>query len=162
MDVYEREVKNLLEEGGVERLKSQFKNLSRRLDDVSVENRALKKHITDYEKEVEERIGGWGEYGLSFKRICEMEDTINEQKKQIFELKAELEDNVAIELPDSPIEVASMLINAIFEYQNSLLSMALGASETSFCDKYSKSDLKEIADHLMAYCNNLGEDDMEI
>lgn len=109
MDVYEREVKKLLEEGGVERLKSQFKNLSRRLDDVSVENRALKKHITDYEKEVEERIGGWGKYGLSFKRICEMEDTINEQKKQISELESELavkEDliKIAMEIKRTPEE----------------------------------------------------------
>lgn len=87
---------------------------------------------------------------------------INDQKKQIGELEEKLSAKQETELPIMPIEVASMLINAIFEYQNSLLSMALGASETSFCDKYSKSDLKEIADHLMAYCNNLGEDDMEI
>lgn len=94
------------------------------------------------------------EYG----RVCEKN---GELKKHISKLEAELEDKAEIELPDSPIEVASMLINATFEYKNSLLSLAMGFDETSFCDKYSKSDLKEIAEHLMAYCNNLGEDDME-
>lgn len=52
MDIYEREVKNLLEEGGNERLKSQFMNLSRRLDEVSIENKELKKQISELESEL--------------------------------------------------------------------------------------------------------------
>lgn len=52
MDIYELEVKNLLEEGGNERLKSQFMNLSRRLDDISNENKELKKQISELESEL--------------------------------------------------------------------------------------------------------------
>lgn len=55
MDIYELEVKNLLENGGNERLKSQFMNLSRRLDEVSNENRELKKQISELESELSKK-----------------------------------------------------------------------------------------------------------
>lgn len=49
MNIYELEVENLLEEGGVERLKSQFMNLSIRLDEVSSENKELRRQISKLE-----------------------------------------------------------------------------------------------------------------
>lgn len=53
MDLYEIEVEKLLEEGGIERLKRQFMNLSRRLDKVSTENKELKKQISELETKLE-------------------------------------------------------------------------------------------------------------
>ena len=50
-DLYSREVANLLSEGGIDRLISQYKNISRRLDDVSNENRELKKRIEELENQ---------------------------------------------------------------------------------------------------------------
>lgn len=52
-DLYSKEVRNLLSEGGVERLISQYKNISRRLDNISDENKALKRHIADLESKLE-------------------------------------------------------------------------------------------------------------
>ena len=53
-DLYSKEVRNLLSEGGVERLISQYKNISRRLDKMSDENLELKKNIKAYEDAVSE------------------------------------------------------------------------------------------------------------
>lgn len=50
-DLYSREVANLLSEGGIDRLISQYKNISRRLDDVSNGNRKLKKRIEELENQ---------------------------------------------------------------------------------------------------------------
>lgn len=50
-DLYSKEVRNLLSEGGVERLISQYKTISRRLDKMSAENRELQKKIAELESE---------------------------------------------------------------------------------------------------------------
>lgn len=67
------------------------------------------------------------------------------------------EEETKTELPTMPIDVASMLINATIEYPTISLLKAFGAGETSVADKYSKSDLREIAEHLLVYCNNSDE-----
>lgn len=69
----------------------------------------------------------------------------------------ECEEETKTELPTMPIDVASMLINATIEYPTISLLKAFGAGETSVADKYSKSDLREIAEHLLVYCNNSDE-----
>ena len=48
-------------------------------------------------------------------------------------------------LPDKPIDVATMLINAE-------VSANLGDKEPLTCPKYDTNQLQEIADHLLAYC----------
>lgn len=65
----------------------------------------------------------------------------------------EYEEETKTELPTMPIDVASMLINATIEYPTISLLKAFGAGEISVADKYSKSDLREIAEHLLIYCN---------
>lgn len=84
---------------------------------------------------------------------------INEQKKQIGELEEKLSAKQETELSTMPIDVASMLINATVEYPTKSFQKAFGAGETSFADKYSKSDLREIAEHLIVFCNNDDEED---
>lgn len=163
MDIYELEVKNLLEEGGNERLKSQFMNLSIRLDKVSNENKELKKQISELESELTKK-----------ETLLKMREEFCEECKEksiIEKLKAtplieeplpfssdEHEEETKTELPTMPIDVASMLINATAEYPTNSFQKAFGAGETSFADKYSKSDLREIAEHLLVYCNNSDED----
>lgn len=90
-----------------------------------------------------------------YSRVCEENEGL---KKQISELEEKLSAEQEMKLPSLPIEVASMLINATIEYPTISLLKAFGAGETSVADKYSKSDLKEIAEHLLVYCNNSDED----
>ena len=63
-DLYDKEVYTLLKMGGQKALENQYKNISRRLDNISEENRKLKK------------------------RIAESEDKISEQKNEISMIKA--------------------------------------------------------------------------
>lgn len=63
------------------------------------------------------------------------------------------------EVREEPIKVAEMLICADGEFKSSQLARALGAPETTTYNLYSKSDLREIAKHLLAYCENGEESD---
>lgn len=53
-DLYSMEVRNLLSEGGLERLIGQYRTISRRLDKMSVENRELQKQIAELESKQED------------------------------------------------------------------------------------------------------------
>lgn len=53
-------------------------------------------------------------------------------------------------LPDEPIDVATMLINAE-------VSADLGDKEPLTCPKYDTNQLREIADHLLVYCKSTGK-----
>ena len=59
-----------------------------------------------------------------------------------------------VELPSEPIECATMLITADFEYNSSVIQKAFGAGEKSRANYYSPSDLRQIAEHLLVYCNH--------
>lgn len=48
-DLYSREVRNLISEGGIKRLIGQYRNLSSRLDKMSAENKELKQRIAELE-----------------------------------------------------------------------------------------------------------------
>ena len=65
------------------------------------------------------------------------------------------------ELPSEPIEVASMLINATYTREKGDIEKAFhkafgNNSETITENIYSVNDLKEIAEHLLVYCDNYG------
>lgn len=100
-----------------------------------------------------------GYYDMTLRKFIELEKTAKEQKKQISELEEKLSAKQETEFPIMPIDVASMLINATVEYPTKSFQKAFGAGETSFADKYSKSDLREIAEHLIVFCNNDDEED---
>lgn len=87
------------------------------------------------------------------KILCELKNannTIEKFKKEISEKE--------IKLPYEPIEVASMLINARVEYETNALQRAFGAGEKALADKYSDDDLRQIAEHLLVYCNHNSEE----
>ena len=84
---------------------------------------------------------------------------IKEMQNHIDRLKADLaeaQDN-KVELPHEPIKVAEMLIDATGTYKTNSLSRAFGAGDTGTYNLYSKSDLRQIAEHLLVYCNNAEE-----
>lgn len=81
---------------------------------------------------------------------------IEEMQNHIDYLKADLaeaRDN-NVELPHEPIKVAEMLIDATGTYKTNSLSRAFGAGDTGTYNLYSKSYLRQIAEHLLVYCNN--------
>lgn len=84
---------------------------------------------------------------------------IKEMQNHIECLKSELEEanDNKIQLPNEPINVAAMLIDAQGTYETNSLSRAFGAGDTGTYNLYSKSDLRQIAEHLLVYCNNAEE-----
>lgn len=71
----------------------------------------------------------------------------------------ELSDSI-IELPGSPIECAALLINAGFEYNTNNIQRVFGAGEKTWINRYSVSELRQIAEHLLVYCaHNEARDD---
>lgn len=68
-------------------------------------------------------------------------------------------------LPHEPIDVASMLINAMYtrkkgDWEKAIHKAFGNNSETITENIYSVNDLKEIAEHLLAYCNNNVEEEL--
>lgn len=108
---------------------------------------------------------------------CRKENEINKLKcelkhkeeiiKQIEELKAENAElhceiqsmgMVFGELPYRPIEIASSLINATYTREKNDIMKSLGKafgndSDTVTESVYSVSELRQIAEHLLVYCN---------
>lgn len=83
------------------------------------------------------------------KQIEEMQHHIDRLKYDL----AEAQDN-KIQLPHEPIKVAEMLIDATETYRTSSLAKRLGAGNTATYELYSNADLRQIAEHLLVYCNN--------
>ncbi len=86
---------------------------------------------------------------------CDMKERqIKEMQSHIDCLKAELEEvqRNKVGLPAEPIKVADLLIHDICVYENKFFKAYLG--DTSAVNRYSKSDLRQIAEHLLVYCNN--------
>ena len=87
------------------------------------------------------------------KKIKDKQCQIEEMQNYIDCLKAGLEGSQKnkihkTQLPPEPIKVAMMLIDTGYAYQNTDTGMQHRVS------LYSKSDLKQIAEHLLVYCNN--------
>jgi len=58
----------------------------------------------------------------------------------------------------TPIEVAEKLINAQEEYKTSSIQRAFGAGEKEVYNIFDTSELRQIAEHLLVYCNHQEED----
>lgn len=78
----------------------------------------------------------------------------NELEIELAELREEkqIEHELAKELPIDPIDVASYLINATRTYETSSIQKAIGMGDTDTYNAYDISDLRQIAKHLMIYC----------
>ena len=110
-------------------------NVEKVAEEIIEENKRLKKEIDDR--------------GCQIK---EMQNHIDCLKSDL----AEAQDN-KIQLPSEPIKVAEILIDATGTYKTNSLSRAFGAGDTGIYNLYSKSDLRQIAEHLLVYCNNAEE-----
>ena len=92
-------------------------------------------------------------------KLDDLNCQIREKQNHIERLKARLAEvqNNKIELPHEPIKVAETLIDATGTYKTNSLSRAFGAGDTATYKLYSNADLRQIAEHLLVYCNNSEE-----
>lgn len=94
-------------------------------------------------------------------KVYYYEKQIEDMQAHIDCLKAELVEiqSNKLELPYGPIEVATMLIRATTTVKTTPVYRVFNpnAPDEHETKMYSKKDLREIAEHLLVYCNN-GED----
>lgn len=108
-------------------------------------NKQLNKDVDKLQSEVEK-------YHKTF------EDTKKERDCRIAEYQKKIEElenrDIAELLPEEPIKVADMLINAQTEYENN----SIFATQKEYtANTFSVSELRQIAEHLLVYCNHNGE-----
>lgn len=99
-----------------------------------------------------------GEKYVKYEKYQQIVDELSEKQYELDNLKIKVSDienqNGKRELPKEPIKVAEMLIYEKITYETSSIARAFGAGDTGTCNLYSNSDLRQIAEHLLAYCNN--------
>lgn len=88
-----------------------------------------------------------------------LKDELREVQFCSDKLKQELE--MKQTLPSEAIDVVSMLIKATEKVKTNSIQRAFGPNmpDEYEIEKYSKSDLRQIAEHLLVYCNNSEEKD---
>ena len=110
-------------------------NVEKITEEIIEENKKLKMKLDDRNCQIEE-----------------MQNHIDCLKSDL----AEAQEN-KVQLPHEPIKVATMLLDAQGTYETNSISRAFGAGDTGTYNLYSKSDLRQIAEHLLVYCNNVEE-----
>lgn len=92
--------------------------------------------------------------------IKQLKCDLDKTHKQLMESEQNAKDNTMRnfdKLPDEPISVVDMLINAKKEYEPGPIQKAFGDGNC-MRDKYSDDDLEQIAEHLMVYCKHNREE----
>ena len=107
-------------------------NVEKYAEEIIEENKRLKMKLDDRNCQIEE-----------------MQNHIDCLKSDL----AEAQEN-KIQLPHEPIKAATMLIDAQGTYETNSISRAFGAGDIGTYNLYSKSDLRQIAERLLVYCNN--------
>lgn len=95
--------------------------------------------------------------GENMKLQCERNDYKTKSEFLEIERMRVKKNEVADFLPTEPIKVADMLINAEGEYKHNPLEKAFcGTDKGTYCI-FGVSELRQIAEHLLVYCNHSGE-----
>lgn len=78
--------------------------------------------------------------------------------KKLLKEKSEVGKTITDFLSTEPIKVADMLINAEGEYEHNPLAKALYKEDKGTYCIFDIGELRQIAEHLLVYCNHNGED----
>lgn len=81
------------------------------------------------------------------KAVCKYQNEIDQLKDRIRELEESQED-----LPVEPIKIAEYLMDRTFEIKNTF--PALQGGKTSIVPVHDVSELRQVAEHLLVYCNH--------
>lgn len=84
------------------------------------------------------------------KAVCEYQNEIDRLKSRVRELEEYQED-----FPIEPIKIAEYLMDRTIEVKNTF--PALQGGETSIVPAHDVSELRQIAEHLLVYCNHSEE-----
>lgn len=133
---------------------------------------------------IDDNLGCWGEQGISYNDFFSMqdentklksevekyrkviEDTKKEHNRQILEYQNKIDImTIAIEslqkdsisVHQEPIDIANDLINANGEYENNQIIKAILKEDKGTYRIFDVSELRQIAEHLLVYCNHHGE-----
>ena len=117
--------------------------------DFSEHDKAFEDKIAELENIINHKLGGWDEYGISYKEILDMKAENQELKQRI----AEFENKETVELPFDALETANMLINATYKAEIPFLEKQVDRNV------YDIDDLEQIAEHLLVYCKHNREDE---
>lgn len=74
-------------------------------------------------------------------------------------LSERIKGNITDFLPREPIKVADMLINAEGEYERNPIEKAFCGTDKGAYRIFEVSELRQIAEHLLVYCNHNGEEE---
>lgn len=93
------------------------------------------------------------------KQVYDMQAHIDCLKAELREVQChsdKLKQELKMKHLAEPIDVASMLIKATISIKTNPIQKVFSPNMTDKyeTEKYSKSDLRQIAEHLLAYCNN--------
>lgn len=114
----------------------------------------LKEDNFNKERTIEKFQRDFQEFDFKIKVLEEENKKFREQIICLQEVLEEALDN-KFELPPEPIKVAEMLIYATRRRRTNGFERAFnGAPDFADYDIYSKSDLRQIAEHLLVHCNN--------
>lgn len=97
--------------------------------------------------------------------ICELFGIAHNGYEYSDDFKELLRENSAVGktvvdfLPTEPIKVADMLINAEGEYEHNPLAKALCGEDKGTYRIFDVSELRQIAEHLLVYCNHHKEEE---
>lgn len=88
--------------------------------------------------------------------VINLETTISDMKNKEENKKKELR-TISDFLPAEPIKVADMLISAEGEYERNAIGKAFYGNDKGTYNLFDISELRQIAEHLLVYCNANGE-----
>lgn len=97
--------------------------------------------------------------------ICELfgvahnGDTYSDDFKELLREKSSVGKTVVDFLPTEPIKVAGMLINAEGEYEHNAIAKAFCGTDKDTYRIFDISELRQIAEHLLIYCNHNKEEE---
>lgn len=109
------------------------------------QNAKLEREIDEKKEEID-RINELND------KCCEENIRLTRENK---ELHRELQEaSITYNLPYEPIAVAEMLINATEKYEHNAFTKSFTGNEQGAYNIYGISELRQIAEHLLVYCNN--------
>lgn len=97
--------------------------------------------------------------------ICELfgiahnGEIYTDEFKELLREKSAAGKTISDFLPEEPIKVADMLINAEGEYEHNPLVKKICGTDKGTYRIFDISELRQIAEHLLVYCNYRREDD---
>lgn len=146
----------------IERLQSEFEKYRKAFEDAKKERDC---QVSEYQKKIEdlehdlkisrEKIQDL--VGENMKLQCERNDYKSKSEFLEVERMRVKKNEFSDFLPTEPIKVADMLINAEGEYEHNPVVKAFCGTDKGTYGIFDVSELRQIAEHLLVYCNHNGE-----